>query len=148
DLASTKYSPLAQIDRTNVATLQIAWRWSSADGFLSERTSSGGEWWSAAAGVFSQLQSENSHRWRVSVNGSTQPSLSNMKVTPLVIDGVMYLNTALGQAVAIDARSGQTRWIYNPKSYEVGTSAMNMMFNVRGVAYWPGGASPRIFWGT
>jgi quinoprotein glucose dehydrogenase len=31
DAASTRYSPLDQIARTNVGTLQIAWRWSSVD---------------------------------------------------------------------------------------------------------------------
>jgi len=31
DLAATKYSPLAQIDRSNVASLEIAWTWESAD---------------------------------------------------------------------------------------------------------------------
>jgi quinoprotein glucose dehydrogenase len=31
DLAATKYSPLEQIDATNVADLEIAWTWESAD---------------------------------------------------------------------------------------------------------------------
>src|SRR5262245_56691553 len=31
DAASTKYSPLTQISRANVNTLDIAWRWSSPD---------------------------------------------------------------------------------------------------------------------
>src|SRR5262245_8535573 len=31
DAASTKYSPVGQITRTNVNQLQIAWRWSSPD---------------------------------------------------------------------------------------------------------------------
>ncbi len=148
DLWSSNYSPLDQIDRLNVSTLKIAWRWNSIDGFLSERTPTGGEWWSQASTVFDNLLTENPRRWRSSVNGSTQPSVSNMKVTPLVINGVMYLNTSLGQAAAIDARTGQTLWTYNPKSYEVGTSAMNMLFNVRGVAYWTDGWDARIFWGT
>jgi quinoprotein glucose dehydrogenase len=148
DLSSTKYSPLDQIDRTNVASLKIAWRWSSIDGFLSQRTPSGGEWSGPAAILFDGLLAENPRRWRTSVNGPTPPTLSNMKVTPIVANGVMYLNTALGQGAAIDARSGQTLWSYNPKSYEVGTSAMNMMFNVRGVSYWSNGREARIFWGT
>jgi quinoprotein glucose dehydrogenase len=31
DAASSKYSPLTQVNRTNVSSLQIAWRWSSVD---------------------------------------------------------------------------------------------------------------------
>ena len=32
DTGSTKYSPLDQIDKDNVADLQVAWRWRSVDG--------------------------------------------------------------------------------------------------------------------
>jgi quinoprotein glucose dehydrogenase len=35
DLAATKYSPLDQIDATNVADLEIVWTWESADYRLS-----------------------------------------------------------------------------------------------------------------
>jgi glucose dehydrogenase len=31
DTNGTKYSPLRQIDRTNVGSLRVAWRWASAD---------------------------------------------------------------------------------------------------------------------
>jgi hypothetical protein len=31
DTNGTKYSPLSQIDRTNVGSLRVAWRWASAD---------------------------------------------------------------------------------------------------------------------
>ena len=37
DLAATKYSPLEQIDGSNVADLEIAWVWESADSDLPER---------------------------------------------------------------------------------------------------------------
>ena len=36
DLASSKYSPLSQIDGSNFAELQVAWRWESADGRLED----------------------------------------------------------------------------------------------------------------
>jgi quinoprotein glucose dehydrogenase len=32
DSYGLKYSPLSQIDKSNVSTLQIAWRWASACG--------------------------------------------------------------------------------------------------------------------
>src|ERR1044071_89814 len=34
DIASTRYSPLAQIDAANVAQLQVVWRWNSPDNAL------------------------------------------------------------------------------------------------------------------
>lgn len=36
DIASTKYSPLAQIDATNVQNLKVAWRWTSPDEAIRE----------------------------------------------------------------------------------------------------------------
>ena len=39
DLASSKYSPLSQIDGSNFAELRVAWRWESADGRLEESVS-------------------------------------------------------------------------------------------------------------
>ena len=44
---------------------------------------------------------------------------------------------------AIDARTGETIWIYNPKSYESGTTTMSLRWNQRGVAYWRGGNDER-----
>jgi quinoprotein glucose dehydrogenase len=38
DAASTKYSPLTQITRANVNSLEIAWRWSSADNAIVKAT--------------------------------------------------------------------------------------------------------------
>jgi quinoprotein glucose dehydrogenase len=37
DRANTKYSPLSQIDRTNVRYLQVAWRWDSIDNPIVKR---------------------------------------------------------------------------------------------------------------
>jgi glucose dehydrogenase len=39
DTWNTKYSPLAQIDRTNVARLRVAWRWNSPDNALAKKDS-------------------------------------------------------------------------------------------------------------
>ena len=50
------------------------------------------------------------------------PFINNFKATPLMIGGVLYLNTPLSIGAALDARTGATRWVYNPKSYEAGTT--------------------------
>ena len=55
DLGSTKYSPLDQIDRHNFGDLEIAWRWLSADAFLSIDTPDGGEWWADSRVIFEEL---------------------------------------------------------------------------------------------
>src|SRR5438309_1352553 len=71
-----------------------------------------------------------------------------MQATPLMIGGILYINTPLSQGAAIDARTSQTRWIYNPRSYEEGTSTMNSTWQQRGVAYWTDSTDKRVFWGT
>ena len=119
DPGSTKYSPLDQIDATNFEELQIAWRWQSADGAL-------------------DLDALREQRPRVSIRG--------LQVTPLMVDGTLYLSTAMYQAAAIDAGSGATVWVYDPQVYLGGQPTHG--YGSRGVAYWTDGQDERIFWGT
>lgn len=149
DLASTKYSPLDQIDATNFSRLELAWRWESVDRFLSMSTPGGGEWWADSEQIFAALNESDPNRWR----DNRPPTPSNLKATPLMIDGVLYLNTPTSVGAALDARSGETIWIYNPKSYEEGTTTMGYAgytfgWNQRGVAHWGEGEEARVFWGT
>lgn len=66
------------------------------------------------------------------------PRDPNSQVTPIVIDGVMYLST-VDRVAAIDPLSGDEFW-----SHTVPVNAPSR----RGVSYWPGqgGVSPRIFY--
>lgn len=71
---------------------------------------------------------------------STRQRVSVM--TPLAVDGVLYLATPYGKLVAIDGDSGREIWSHSlPNEDQVGG---------RGLEYWPGGGklSPRIFFGT
>ena len=144
DLGNTKYSPLDQIDKDNFGTLRIGWRWKSADGFLSKTVPSGGELWTNSKFIFDELNKEDPKRWRE----GAPPFLVNFKATPLMVGGRLYLNTPTSMGAALDARTGETIWIYNPKSYEKGTTTMSARWNQRGVAYWTDGNEERIFWGT
>ncbi len=69
------------------------------------------------------------------------------EATPLMIDGRLYTGTSLYQVAAIDARTGQTLWVYHPETYWLG-SPPNLGFLHRGVAYWADGEDKRIFIGT
>ena len=44
------------------------------------------------------------------------PSAMN-ESTPLMVGGVLYTSTSLSQVAAIDAVSGETKWVYDPKIY-------------------------------
>ncbi len=69
------------------------------------------------------------------------------KVTPLMVDGVLYVSTSLSQVAAIDAGTGSTIWVYDPKSYEKGRPT-NTGFQHRGVEYWTDGEARRIIIAT
>ena len=145
DIAGTKYSPLDQIDAGNFSDLEIAWEWTSIDNFVSRSTPGGGEWSAPLDVIVDSLVEETPNLYR----SSQPPNPSRLQVTPLMIDGVLYFNTPLSQGVAVDATTGETLWIFNPKSYEEGTPSMSGPWTQRGVAYWTDGAGDeRIFWGT
>jgi quinoprotein glucose dehydrogenase len=71
------------------------------------------------------------------------------KGTPLVVKGVMYMSTGLGQIAALDPATGQTRWLYNPEAYKDGAQADVLGWQSKGVAYWSDGRDDeRILMGT
>ncbi len=119
DLGSTKYSPLDQIDATNFSSLQLDWRWQSADGAL-------------------DLDAIREKVPRV--------QFRMFQATPLMVDGVLYISTALHQVAAIDAATGETLWVHDPEMYL--NARPTHFYNSRGVAYWEDGDDRRIFFGT
>ncbi len=77
DLASSRYSALDQINKANVATLQVAWRWESPD---------------------SALQSQNS-RWRQGVFKPTPLMAEGLLFVPTSLSQVLALDPASGEVV-------------------------------------------------
>ena len=78
--------------------------------------------------------------WRYSLrnDSSENPREPNSQVTPIVVNGVMYVTT-VDRVVALKPITGEELWSHN-----VPINAPSR----RGVAYWPGqgGISPRIFY--
>ena len=76
---------------------------------------------------------------------------SGFKATPITRDGVLYVSTPLGHIAALDAKTGEEKWIFNTYTWEHGRPANNG-FNHRGVTYWekttPNGKEPRIIMST
>jgi quinoprotein glucose dehydrogenase len=104
DSGFTKYSPLAQIDATNVHQLAVLWEWEVPD-----------------APILRQ---------------HPQMGATNFQGTPLFLDGALYGTTPLSQAYAVDARTGTTLWVYDPKSYDVSRRGGGLTFLNRGLAFW------------
>jgi quinoprotein glucose dehydrogenase len=79
---------------------------------------------------------------------SANPKISRLglnETTPLMIGGTLYTSTSLSQVAAIDAATGQTKWVFDPKIYDngLGTPA-NFGWVHRGIAYWSKGDDERL----
>lgn len=100
DAGSTKYSPLSQINASNVKQLEIAWRWKAE-------------------------------------NFGPRPDY-NWEVTPLMVGGILYFTAGSRRdAVAVDAATGETLWMYRLDEGERGDRAVRTQN--RGLAYWTNG---------
>ena len=58
--------------------------------------------------------------------------------TPIMVNGVLYTSTSLSQVAAIDAATGQTKWVFDPGVWKLGMPTNNGWLH-RGVAYWRDG---------
>jgi quinoprotein glucose dehydrogenase len=109
DAGYTRYSPLDQINKDNVKTLEIAWRWKA-------------------------------------LPQGNRPD-SNLKATPLMIDGVLYTPTGVHQVCAIDPGTGKTIWTYTPSPANL-ADGRGLAVSTRAVAYWTDGVQKRLFHNT
>jgi len=67
------------------------------------------------------------------------------EVTPLMIDGVLYLSTPYSNVVALNASTGAVIWTYDSKAYELGQPANGTGWVHRGVAAWRDNGKLRIY---
>lgn len=113
DPGASRFSPLTQITPANVGRLDVAWTYHMKPAPASPAQQAG--------------------------RGSSGFAAS--EVTPLVVDGVMYLSTPYYRVVALDATTGKEIWVFQLPSGNPST---------RGVEYWPGDGTtpPQIVFGT
>src|SRR4051794_23339715 len=69
------------------------------------------------------------------------------EVTPVMVDGTLYLSTPYNRVVALEADSGREKWSFDPKGYEDGQVPNGTGFVHRGVALWrdPASGKRRVF---
>ena len=90
---------------------------------------------------------EEAWRWKADDIYPDTRGAGGFKMTPLVVDGVMYASTSYSQVAAIDPGTGETLWVYDPESWKAGRPA-NVGFQHRGVDYWTDGEMKRILIAT
>ena len=67
--------------------------------------------------------------------------------TPLMVKGVLYTVTSLGQIAAINPATGASIWVFDPANWRAGRPG-NLGFVHRGLSYWSDGARERLLLGT
>jgi len=101
DPGTNRYSPLDQINRSNVKRLKVAWTHHTED--------------------------------------SMERPATTIECEPIVIDGVMYIQTAQLQTRALDAATGKQLWNFAPP----GATARRATGVSRGVSYWRNPDDPK-----
>jgi quinoprotein glucose dehydrogenase len=138
-LAGTRYSPLTEINASNVAKLAPAWsvRLTQPAGRRGGGPPAAGDAAPASRGA-GAAGNPAAGQARGSSNETLDTTGSNPQATPIVVGGVMYLPARGNQVLAIEAHTGKEIWRY--------LMPLGMATTARGVAYWPGDGrlSPRI----
>lgn len=91
--------------------------------------------------------------WTYHTSDSKKRPRTTIECTPLVVDGVMYLTTALLKVCALDAATGALLWRFDPFESVFGAAGAGATVEGaasprgvnRGVAYWQQGKDTRIF---
>ncbi len=118
DAGSTKYTNLAQINGDNFEQLEMSWSWASIDADLDLGDS------------------------------GDDLGFGRLQATPLMVDGVLYMITALNQVAALDATNGELIWSFDPQAYLSGNSISPLGYHHRGVAYWSDEDQARILFAS
>jgi quinoprotein glucose dehydrogenase len=143
DPGGMRFSPLTEITPANVHRLKVAWVYHmTPPRAVGASGASGGNSAAVAPSAGAQVgeagEAAPAGRGRGRGNGN---GFAASEVTPLVIDGIMYLSTPHSRVVAIDPVTGQEIWAYQlPASVP----------STRGVEYWPGDTQtqPQVVFGS
>jgi len=106
DPGSSRYSPLSEITKSNVASLKVAWTYRTGD--VSDGT---GTW-----------------------NGEKVWARSTFEATPLMVDGTLYIASPFNRIIALDPETGKEKWAFDPKLNRIGYYGDD--FTCRGLASW------------
>lgn len=72
---------------------------------------------------------------------------SQMQCNPIIVNGILYGSTPRLSLIALDAATGEQKWIFKPETYLGGKVNLSLQNN-RGVTYWANGNDKRILFGA
>jgi quinoprotein glucose dehydrogenase len=119
-----------------------------------EWTTYGGDLASTRYSPLDQITKDNFNKleiaWRFKTDAMGPRPEFNFQVTPLMVDGIVYTTAGTRRAVvALDAVTGEMKWMHSENEGKRGESAPRLLSG-RGLAYWPGsgGQGARIVYVT
>ena len=116
DPGGQKYSPLADIDRSNVRQLRLAWTWTA-----NEKPIAASE-------------------------GQRPAFPGTFQATPLAIGDTLIFPTPYNRVIAMDTTTGREYWSFDPESWKsYGQPSNGTGLVHRGVATWTDGRTRRVF---
>ncbi|MGI9626041.1 MAG: hypothetical protein ACR2QM_04335, partial [Longimicrobiales bacterium] len=124
DAGGTKFSPLDQIDRSNVSNLEVAWTSRSGD-FPPEMFEA------QVHGEDPDLPEDPRAGGPCSQCHGTEVKF---ETTPLMRDGALLLSTPINRVLALDPETGGERWAFDPSVDQDRGSSEGLIS--RGVAAW------------
>lgn len=143
DAGGMRFSPLTQITPANVNGLQVAWVYhmrpaAAAPAAGRGATAAGASPGAAPGAPVGDVPPPPAGQRGGRGRGS---GFASSSVTPLVVNGTMYIATPYYRVVAVDSSTGQERWAFQLPSGNPST---------RGVEYWPGDGQtpPQIVFGS
>jgi quinoprotein glucose dehydrogenase len=139
DPGGMRFSPLTQVTPDNVGQLQVAWVYHMKPATSSTDSRGSGPATPAANAPVGDTPPPPAQGGRGRGRGGS--GFASSEVTPLVVNGLMYLSTPYYRVVAIDPTSGKELWAFQLPSGNPST---------RGVEYWPGDAQTpaQVVFGT
>ena len=119
---------------------------------LEEWRTYGGDLGSARYRAFNQINKDNFNTlevaWRLKTDNLGPRPEFNFQSTPLMVGGWLYTTAGTRRAVvALDAATGEMKWIHSEEEGKRGESAPRQLSG-RGLAYWSDGRSSRIIYVT
>ena len=114
DAGGLRFSPLDQINRSNVARVERVWTYHTGE---------------------VKALNENAVEQTPSAYVVQQDRIPSFEGTPIMVDGVLYFSTPGQRVIALDAETGKQTWEFDSQA---GRGSRRKLSQHRGVAYWEG----------